>query len=148
MDTTAQIKTLQATYAAQMADSVKRLGDAGALEAATAQKRAEQLATGAGRAAQMGIGEPREVFTRLAELFGCADWTVEEAADGFAATASHCLVCALAKRMGAPSPCRIGCLDPMEGMICGLVPGARFEVEQTLFGGDRCRVEVVGLPVR
>jgi hypothetical protein len=147
MDTTAQIKILQTTYAAQMADSVKRLGDAGALEATTAQKRVEQLATGAGRAAQMGICEPREVFTRLAELFGCADWTIEEAADGFAATASHCLVGALAKRMTAPSPCRIGCLDPMEGMVLGLVPTARFEVEDTLFDGTRCRVKVT-LPAR
>jgi hypothetical protein len=147
MDTTAQIKMLQVSYAAQMADSVKRLGDAGALEATTAQKRAEQLASGAGRAAQMGIGEPREVFTRLAELFGCADWTIEEAADGFAATASHCLVCALAKRMTAPSPCHIGCLDPMEGMVRGLVPPARFQVEDTLFDGRRCRVRVT-LPAR
>jgi hypothetical protein len=90
----------------------------------------------------MGIGEPREVFTRLAELFGCADWTVREAADGFAATASRCLVCALAKRLGAPSPCRIGCLDPMEGMVRGLAPEARFDVEQTLFDGAGCHVKV------
>jgi hypothetical protein len=142
MDAAAQIKMLQVTYAAQMADSVKRLHDAGALEATTAQKRAEQLASGAGRAAQMGIGEPREVFTRLAELFGCADWTVEEAADGFVASASHCLLCALAKRMGGPSPCRIGCLDPLEGMVRGLVPEARFAAAETLFDGGRCLVKV------
>jgi hypothetical protein len=143
MDAAAQIKMLQMTYAAQMADSVRRLSDAGALESTTAQKRTEQLAGGGARAAQMGVREPREVFTRLAEIFDCADWTVVEAADGFAATASRCLLCALAKRMGTPSPCRICCLDPMEGMVCGLAPEACVEVEETLFDGDRCRVRVV-----
>jgi hypothetical protein len=147
VDAAAQIKILQTTYAAQLADSAKRLHDAGALEATTAQKRAEQLACGAARAAQMGVDEPREVFTRLAELFGCADWTIAEAADGFVATATHCLLCALAKRMGAPSPCHIDCLDPMEGMIRGLVPEARFDAEETLYDGGRCRVSVA-LPRR
>ncbi len=48
----------------------------------------------------------------------------------------------MVKRAGAASPCRLFCLDPIEGMIKGVAPGAAFDVQDTLFEGGRCRVRV------
>lgn len=146
METAEKVRVLQTIYAGALADSVLRLGREGMLEKVTEQKKNEQLLSGKMRAAQMGMTAPEEVFTKLSDLMGCADWTVApvEDKDGFSATASRCMLCAIAKKMGAQSPCRIYCLDPMEGMIKGLDEKAVFEVKSTLFEGAQCRVVVKG----
>ena len=116
-----KVRTLQAIYAGALADMVKRMGDEGVLEKVTQQKRAEQLAGGKARAVQMGMVNAEEVFTKLSDLMGCADWKVapNEYGGGFTATASRCMLCAIARKMGVQSPCHIYCLDPMEGMVKG-----------------------------
>ena len=76
---------------------------------------------------------------------GCAhaDWTVTKGGDGsFNASATRCLLCAVVKKTGGPSPCRIFCLDTIEAMALGLQPDARLEVLETLYEGNRCRVHV------
>lgn len=137
-----KVRVLQAVYAGALADSVLRLGNEGVLEKVTKQKRNEQLACGKARAAQLGIASPEEVFIKLSDLMGCADWSVAADADGsgFSATATRCMLCSLSKRMGTQSPCRIYCLDPMEGMIKGLRANADFDVQSTLYEGSQCRV--------
>lgn len=143
MDAQAHIRMLQQAYAAQLADTVVRYGQAGILEDVTAVKRAQRLQTGAAQAAQLGIAEPEQAFTRSAQLFGCADWAVEAGEDGaFRAEAGHCLLCAMVKKMGGPSPCRIFCLDPIEAVVRGLRADAEFDVQETLYDGERCRVQV------
>ncbi len=143
MDTQQHLRLLQITYAAQLADAVRQYGQAGILDRVTGQKRRERRAAGAAQAAQLGITTPMAAFTTSAELFGCADWTVAEAeAGGFEAGATRCLLCAMVKKAGAPSPCRLFCLDPIEAMVQGLQPDARLEVLETLYEGDRCRVRV------
>jgi hypothetical protein len=146
MEPMEKVKMLQAIYAGALADSVMRLGGEGVLGKVTEDKRAEQLANGKARAAQLGISNTEEVFTKLSDLMGCADWSIEGAEDGkgFAASASRCLLCAMAKRLGAQSPCHIFCLDPMEGMVKGLSENADFEVQSTLYEGSPCRVVVRG----
>ena len=126
------------------ADHVLRLGNEGVLEKVTQQKRAEQMYTGKGRAAQMGITRIDQVFTRLSDIMGCADWQVEAREDGtvYTAKASHCMLCAFAKRMGTQSPCSIACLDPMAGMVHGLAENAVYDVQSTLFDGPECCVVV------
>ncbi len=128
-------------------------GEAGILERVTEQKRAERAAAGpaagATQAAQMGITSAEAAFTTPAELFGCADWTVAAAdgpdADGsFEAHATRCMLCALAKKLDAPSPCHIFCLDPIESIVSTLRPDATFEVQETLYAGEGCRVRVGG----
>lgn len=142
MEALEKVKVLQAVYAGALADSVLRLGNEGVLEKVTKQKKGEQLACGRARAAQLGIASPEEVFTKLSDLMGCADWAVAADADGggFSATAARCMLCSLSKRMGTQSPCRIYCLDPMEGMVKGLRADADFEVQSTLYEGSQCRV--------
>jgi len=165
MDPAQHIRVLQLTYAAQLADSVVQFEKAGVLERVTEERRAMRSASGAAQAAKMGIAEPAAAFTTSAELFGCADWTVAaggaegpgavagpdaagtapqaaEAAPALTARASTCLLCALVKKAGGPSPCRLYCLDPIEAMVSGLDAGAGFDVEETLYDGAECRVRV------
>ena len=144
MELTEKVRTLQMIYAAALADTVKRLGDEGVLEKITLQKRKEQLLSGKMRAAQMGMVQEQDVFIKLADLMGCADWSIaaNEDGSGFTATASRCMLCAMAKKFGTQSPCHIYCLDPMEGMVKGLNDQAGFLVEGTLFEGVPCRVKI------
>ncbi len=143
MEPMEKVRTLQAVYAGALADSVLRLGNEGVLEKVTQQKRAEQLAGGRMRAAQMGITSPEEVFTKLSDLMGCANWTVERSTDGeLTATASRCMLCAMAKKMGTQSPCHIYCLDPMEGMVKGLNENTCYDVQSTLYESAECRVVI------
>lgn len=142
MEPMEKVRTLQAVYAGALADTVLRLGGEGVLEKVTQQKRAEQLMGGKARAAQMGMTSPEEVFTKLSDLMGCANWTVEPGeSGGFTATASRCMLCVMAKKMGTQSPCHIYCLDPMEGMVKGLCEST-FDVQSTLYEDSQCRVVV------
>lgn len=143
METNDKLKAVQMIYAGALADMTLRMGKAGVLDQITKEKRDEQLATGKARAVQMGIESPKEVFTGLSDLMGCANWTIEEYDETeFTATATGCALCAFAKRLGSPSPCEPFCLNPMEGMVMGLRPEAEFSVEETLYEGSKCRVRV------
>jgi hypothetical protein len=142
MELEKKVKLLQIVYAGALADSTLRMGKEGILEKVAAEKREEQMLTGKLRASQFGIEKPEEVFTKLADLFACANWTIKNDEKGFTAEASGCMLCAMAKKMGAQSPCNIFCLDPMEGMIKGIDQGLAYEVLETLWSGQKCKVTV------
>ena len=136
------IQILQLTYAAVLADATAQLAKENVLQNVTQRKKAEQAATGKMKAEQFGITSPEAVFTRLAEVFNCAAWEIQNAEDKFVAETKTCKLCAIAKKMNAPAPCYLYCLDPMEGMIKGLNSGADFAVEETLWEGGKCRIRV------
>jgi hypothetical protein len=143
METNEKLKTVQMIYAGALADMTLRMGNAGVLEQITKEKREEQLSTGKSRAMQMGIANPKEVFTKLSDLMGCANWQIQKNDEnGFTAVATGCALCSFAKRIGAPSPCNPFCLNPMEGMVVGMNPDDGFLVEETLYEGNECRVRV------
>jgi hypothetical protein len=142
METEKQIKMLQIAYAGALADGVLQLSKQGVLDQVTARKCREQALSGKLRAAQFGITKPEDTFLKLAEVFGCANWTIFQNNGGFTAQATGCLLCAIAKKLGAPSPCRLYCLDPMEGIIKGLDNQAEFVVQGTLFDGPKCVIQV------
>ena len=142
MELERKIKLLQVIYASALADSVMRMGREGIIEKVTSGKREEQILNGKSRAAQFGIEKPEEVFIKLSELFGCANWTVNSDNEGFTAEATGCMLCTMAKKIGAQSPCNIHCLDPMEGMIKGIDPNLTFEVMETLWSSNKCKVDV------
>ena len=142
MEDAKKLQMLRTFYAGALADSVLRFDRKGILEEVTAEKRREQLAGGKARAAQLGITDAQSVFDVLSGIFGCADWKTKATESGFTATASRCMLCAFAKKMGTQSPCSIYCLDPMEGMVKGLEEGAEFQVESTLWADGQCRVAV------
>jgi len=141
MNDTEKLRLVRLAYAGALADTVLQLGKEGALERVTERKRAEQLAAGRLRAKQFGIDSAGQVPGRIAELFDCAQWEVQANGRGFAAEARACLLCSLARKLGAPQPCRIYCLDPMEGLIKGLDPELSFTAHETLWEGSRCRIE-------
>lgn len=144
MEAAEKVKVLQAMYAGVLADAVLRMGRERILEKVEAEKKEELKVTGAMRARQLGITRAEDVMPALSELMGCADWTVaaREDGSGFIAAASRCMLCAMAKKLGAPSPCRIYCLDPMEAMVKGLEPDVEFNMLDTLYHGTECRVDV------
>ncbi len=144
MEALEKMKLLQAIYAGALADAVLRMGREGVLEKVEAAKRQEQLLTGAVRARQLGIETAKGVIPALTDLMGCANWVIspKEDGNGFTAVATSCMLCAMAKRMGAPSPCHIYCLDPMEGMMKGLDGQLTYTVQETLWDGKQCRLEV------
>lgn len=142
MDNVKHIQLLQKVYAGVLADAVLQFSREGVLEEVTGRKRQEQLATGSMKAAQFGISTPAEVFSMLSAVFQCARWEISSQETGFTAIAKGCMLCALAKKMGASSPCHLYCLDPMEGMVKGLEPGAEFDVQGTLWTEPQCTVMV------
>ncbi len=142
MDDAKKLAAVRTMYAAVLADTTRQYGIEGVLEKVTARKKAEDAATGAAKAQQMGIRTPEQVFTTLSELFNCAQWQIQKSAAGFTATNKGCMLASLARKFGAPSPCALFCLNPMEGMVKGLSPDAVYEVKETLWEGDRCEVNV------
>lgn len=143
MDTAKHVQILQMAYAGALADTVLQFSKEGVLARVTERKRLEQLATGKQRLAAFGITKPEEVFLKLSEIFGCARWEiVNDSAESFLAQSSSCTLCAIAKKVGAPNPCNLYCLDPMEGLLKAIAPAAAYTVESTLWEGKQCRVKV------
>ena len=136
------IQLLQLTYASVLADATAQFDKEHVLKNVTQRKKAEQMATGKMKAELFGITSPDAVFTRLAEVFNCAAWEIRNAEEKFVAETTACKLCAIAKKINAPAPCHLYCLDPMEGMVKGLNPHATFAVEETLWDGEKCRVLV------
>ena len=136
------IQLLQLTYAAVLADATAQFAKENVLQNVIQRKKAEQMATGKMKAEQFGITSPQAVFTRLAEVFNCAAWKIESSEQGFVSETTTCKLCAIAKKINAPAPCYLYCLDPMEGMVKGLNPNATFTVEETLWEGDKCKVVI------
>lgn len=143
MDTQQHIKTLQRVYAAVLADAALQFKEEGILDSVVQRKKQEALANGQYKAQQFGIQTPAEAFTKTVALFGCANWQIIPNDNGFTAEATACMLCALAKKMNAGNPCQLYCLHPLEGMVKGIAPGAEFTPQETLWDGQKCRVEVV-----
>jgi hypothetical protein len=135
-------KLLQLTYAAVLAEATAQFAKENVLQNITQRKKAEQMASGKMKAEHFGITSPEAVFTRLADVFNCAAWEIRNAEKDFVAETKTCKLCAISKKINAPAPCHLYCLDPMEGMVKGLNPQAAFSVEETLWQGDKCRVRV------
>jgi hypothetical protein len=142
MDLEHRVKILENAYVWLQVDSVRYFDKEGILEKVTEQKKKEQFALGKFQAERFGMQKPVDVFIRLPEVFNCAMWEIQGENNGFTAESKACKLCAIAKKMGSASPCRIYCLNPMEGMVKGISPESKFEVKETLWEGQRCRIEV------
>ena len=142
MDLEKRVSILEVAYAGVQADAVRFFDSLGALERITEQKKREQFALGKVQADRFGIKKAQDVFERLSEVFNCAKWEVKREDDGFTAVNKACRLCAMAKQTGKASPCRIYCLNPMEGMVKGINPDNTFEVDETLWDGQKCKIRV------
>lgn len=142
MDQQMKISLLQRTYASALVDSADQFSRNGITDKVLESKNALRNHTARAMNSVLKVTEPQEVFTKLGELFGCADWKVEKNNSGFTAVARGCMMCAIAKKSGAASPCRLYCLDPMESIVKACSPEATYKAESTLYDGDCCRVKV------
>lgn len=133
---------MQMVYAGALADFVLQLDKEGVLDKVRERKKSEGMLTGKMRASQFGITTPEEVFTTLSGIFGCANWAIDKTEQGFDAENKACMLCAIAKKIGAGNPCQIYCLDPMEAMVKGISSNAEYTVKETLWDNQRCLVEV------
>jgi len=142
MDAEKALTLLQNIYAASIAETANTYDRLMALDTIVERRKERQAHTAPFLNQQLGIETVEEVFGRLSEIFGCADWSVEKADDGYVATATSCKLCALSKKMGGANPCNGWCLDPMFAMIAAATPidAGSIVVESTLMTGDCCRV--------
>jgi len=140
MESEKKLQMLQTAYAAALVDAAGHFAREGILEKVTQRKRSTRGAAQVN--AGFGVRTPEEVFTNLAEIFGCAAWVIEPAEGGFVARTAGCRMHAIAARMGGSCPCELYCLDPMRSMLEALEPTAQFLVEGTLDEGPCCRVRV------
>ena len=143
MENEKKLQILQLTYAGVLADAVLQMGREGVLEQVTQKKKKEQLLRGKMNAEQFGITQLEDVFLRLYEIFNCASWEIISEPGGFYAEAKACVLCGFAKKIGAQKPCNLYCLDPMEGMVKGLNHSSNFIVQETLWDGQKCKIEVM-----
>jgi len=142
MENEKKLQILQLTYAGVLADAVLQMGREGVLGKVTQRKKEEQMLTGKMKAEQFGVTQPKEVFQILSEIFNCASWEIVSEAGGFIAETKACKLCGFSKKLGAQKPCNLYCLDPMEGMVKGLDGNLNFIVQETLWDGQKCKVEV------
>ncbi len=140
---------MQNTYAASIAETVNTYEKLKVLEHVVAKKKERQSQTAPYMNQQLGIENIEGVFSRLADTFGCANWALEKAVDGYIATATVCKLCALSKRMGGANPCHGWCLDPMKAMITAVtnneVENEHITVQSTLMDGDCCKIKIAAV---
>lgn len=135
---------LQNTYAASVAEAVNTYEKLGALEAIVERRKARQAQTAPYLNQQLGIQGVEDVFNKLSEVYGCANWSVEKSGEGYTATATACKLCALSKKMGGANPCNGWCLDPMIAMLSDAcrIDSSSITVESTLLKDDCCKVSI------
>ncbi|MEA4831333.1 hypothetical protein SDC9_145961 [bioreactor metagenome] len=137
-----RLALLQNTYAASVAETVNTYEKLKALEVVVERRKERQMQTAPYLNQQLSIECIEDVFYKLSEVYGCADWSLEKTDDVYIATATSCKLCALSKKMGGANPCNGWCLDPMIAMLSavGKMDSKKISVESTLMSSDRCRV--------
>ena len=144
MEIEKRLAMLQNTYAASVAETVNTYGKLEVLEEIVEKRNERQAQTAPYLNQQLGIESVEDVFYKLTEIYGCANWTVEKNKDVYIATATSCKLCALAKKMGGANPCNGWCLAPMIAMLSEISKADSncITVESTLMNDDSFKVSV------
>jgi len=145
MDIEKRLAMLQYTYAASIAETVNTYDKLKVLDAIVKEKKERQAQTAPYLNQQLGIESVEDVFYKLSEIYGCANWSAEKTTDDYIATATSCKLCALSKKMGGANPCNGWCLDPMIAMLSAAmkIDVQRISVESTLMAGDLCKIVII-----
>lgn len=142
MNNEVKLKVLQNIYANVLAESVYYFENGDNITLVEKEKRERNMKMGKILVEQFTMNTPKDVFRWSAEIFDCADWEVNEKEKITTATVKGCRLCNYAKKLGAKSPCKIYCLNPMEGMVKGIDSEFKFEVLETLWNGEKCTVKI------
>jgi hypothetical protein len=142
MELEKRLAMLQNTYAASVAETVNTYDKLKVLETIVEKRKERQTQTAPYLNQQLGIESVEDVFYKLAEIYGCANWHVENTNEGYIATATSCKLCTLSKKMGGANPCNGWCLDPMIAMIseANKIDADCITVESTLMNEDICKI--------
>lgn len=138
MDLEKNLKTLQLFYAGALVDAVRQYEAQGVLEAVTEAKRREQELAAPEQLRRLGIRSAQAIFAAYTELFGCAEWRVEAEEPELRLRTCSCLARSLAKKLGAPAPCSIFCINPVRAQAAALDTPMQLRVEKTLWESDSC----------
>lgn len=144
MEIEKRLALLQNTYAASVAETVNTYEKLKVLEAIVEKRKERQVQAAPYLNRQLGIQSVEDVFFKLSEIYGCANWSVNKTEDGYVAIATSCKLCALSKKMGGADPCKGWCLDPMVAMVSDVsgIDGKYITVESTLINDACCKVSV------
>lgn len=129
-------------YTNLQAEVLGRYEKAGILKEIEMEKRVQSHTYGKMFCDMLGVSEIKEAFLRPSEIVQCAVWELKEEVNSLEAVCKGCKIASICKKEGNVSPCNMFCLNPIEGMIKGLKPDARFNVESTLMESDKCKVIV------
>lgn len=142
MENERKFALLQNIYAASLAENVNTYERIGVLTSIVAKKKERQKQSAPVINQQLEVKNIEDVFVKLAEVFGCANWAIEKTTDGYVAEATKCKLCALTKKMGGADPCRGWCLDPMFAMVSAVsgIGEENMKIESTLMDGSCCKV--------
>ncbi len=146
METEKKLALLQYVYAASLAEAVNTYGRMNVLDSIVEKRKGRQAQSAPVMNQQLGVSSVEDVFKKLSEVFGCANWTVEQTNDGYTAVATACKLCALSKKMGGANPCHGWCLDPMFAMVSAVsgISEGDVTVESTLMDGCCCKIVIKG----
>ncbi len=141
---TAEMKNgvLQQVLFTTIIDSLINYEKHGILADVERERRERDIAEGEAKVQQYGISSAEQFLQFSTETFNCVNWEIEQNEDGFTAVTKKCIVCAMAKQAGAPSPCELTCISPNLGVIKGVDKNSELIVEETLWTGERCLFKV------
>jgi hypothetical protein len=142
MSTEKHLVLMRNLYMGLQAETMARYAKAGILGETEKEKKALSFASGGKTTQMLGVTKPEEAFTKPSAIADCASWDIAGDGNGMKAVCGGCKLVAMCKQFGTPSPCRMYCLNPIEGMIKALKPEAVFMVKSTLWAGENCTVEV------
>lgn len=111
MEIEKKIAILQNTYAASVAEAANTYDKLNVLEAIVQKRKERQVQTAPTLNQQLGVESVEDVFYKLEEIYGCANWFVEKTEGGYIATATSCKLCALSKKMGGAN------IPAMDGVL-------------------------------
>ena len=137
------LSVLRNLFTRLQAETMLRYAKAGILNDIEGERIQLSLAFGENSAQMLGVTRPEEAFLKPAAIVDCASWDISSNGNGMTAISSGCKLTAMCKKLETPSPCRMYCLSPIEGMIKALKPEARFTVKSTLWSGKSCNIEVI-----
>jgi len=142
MDINKKLFIMRNLFAGLQAETIARYAKGGILNEIEKERMELSLASGEKNAKILEVTEPVEAITIPASIVDCASWEVTRNKDGLIAVCEGCKLAAMCKKIGTPSPCRMYCLNAIEGMIKVLKPEAVFIVKSTLWSEENCTVEV------
>lgn len=137
------LATLRNLYTGLQAETLLRYHNAGIINEVETEKYRLSLVNGKKNAIMLQISTIEDAFMKPSKIVECARWEVKEDDEKVTAICKGCKIINLCKKIGAPSPCNLYCLNPIEGMVKAIEPNADFRTLSTLWDADKCEIEII-----